>query len=242
MDGPSPVIWHNPWCAGIASSIPFSTPDADNDAMATSSTSDLAQRLLDIAYDITSRSGPAALSLREVQRQAGVSAATAYWHYQGRADLLLAVSRRATGELANALVDAIRDPFPGQTSDLFAVCLAYMNFARDHEGLFQAVILNSSTEELIQPAPSARGRTGLAAFEVLQQAVMSFQADHDTGTSVYDISVHVWAACHGMAAILIDTPMAELPEDEKDRLRRHHTHFVLRSLSGSDGRQPLADV
>ena len=161
-----------------------------------------------------------------------MSAATAYWHYKGRADLLLAVSRRATGDLANALLEAIDDPQHAQESDLSSVCLAYLHFARDHEGLFQAVILNSSTDELRQPAETARGRTGLAAFELLQQAVASFQADQGLTSDVYDASVHVWAACHGMAAILIDTPMAALPETEKDRLRDQHARFVLSSLSG----------
>lgn len=193
---------------------------------------DLAGRLLDIAYDITATSGPAAVSLREVQRRAGVSAATAYWHYKGRADLLLAVSRRATGKLADALVDAFNDPQDDHASDLYAVCLGYLHFARDHEGLFQAVILNSSSEELRRPAEPARGRTGLAAFELLQQAVARFHADRGITSDVYDTSVHVWAACHGMAAILIDTPLAALPPSEKDRLRQQHARFVLSSLSG----------
>ena len=76
--------------------------------MPDSSHSDLADRLLHIAYDITAASGPNALSLREVQRRAGVSAATAYWHYKDRADLLLAVSRRATGSLCASPICTLR--------------------------------------------------------------------------------------------------------------------------------------
>lgn len=206
--------------------------------MPDSSRSDLADRLLDIAYDITATSGPTALSLREVQRRAGVSAATAYWHYKDRADLLLAVSRRATAELADVLVSATTHRVFSETSDLSAVCLAYMHFARDHEGLFQAVVLNSSTEELMHPAESARGRSGLAAFEVLQRAVADFDADGGTHSDIGDIPVHVWAACHGLAVLLIDTPMAVLPEGEKEDLRRQHVRFVLNSLSERHAEAP----
>lgn len=198
--------------------------------MPDSSSSDLAARLLDIAYEISAASGPSAVSLREVQRRAGVSAATAYWHYKGRADLLLAVSRRATADLADALVEATENRGSSEPSDLFAVCLAYMHFARDRQGLFQAVVLNSSVEEILQPAPAARGTAGLAAFEVLQRAVADFGpvAAVELGD---DIPVHVWASCHGFAVLLIDTPMAQLPEAEKERLRRQHVRFVVSSLS-----------
>ncbi|MGJ9424135.1 TetR/AcrR family transcriptional regulator [Aeromicrobium sp. CF3.5] len=193
---------------------------------------DLADRLLEIAYDITAAKGPAAVSLREVQRRAGVSAATAYWHYKDRAHLLLAVSRRATADLANALTDAIKHSESSRTSDLSAVCLGYLHFARDHVGLFQAVVLNSSVEELLQPSQSARGTTGLAAFEVLQHAVSDFRPNGEFELTNSDASIHVWAACHGLAALLIDTPMAVLPEPDKERLRRQHVGFVLDSIAG----------
>ena len=83
----------------------------------------------------------------------------------------------------------------------------------------------------MQPSESARGKSGLAAFEVLQRSVAGFQADRGTESGAGDTPVHVWAACHGLAVLLIDTPMAVLPEPEKERLRRQHVHFVLNSLS-----------
>ncbi len=168
-----------------------------------------------------------------------MSAATAYWHYKDRADLLLAVSRRATAALADALVDAIASRAGTDESDLSAVCFGYLQFARDHRGLFQAVVLNSSIEELMHPADSARGRAGLAAFEVLQRAVADFGQGKGAGSGTVtethadtgETSIHVWAACHGMAMLLIDTPMATLPEEEQERLRHQHVRFVLNSVS-----------
>jgi AcrR family transcriptional regulator len=197
------------------------------------SPSDLPIRLLDIAYDITAASGPTALSMREVQRRAGVSAATAYWHYKNRADLLLAVGRRATAALADALVNAVAESESPEEPELFAVCLGYMHFARDREGLFRAVVLSSSVEELMRPAETARGSSGLAAFEVLQQAVSDFLGEPLGGSAPDDTAVHVWAACHGLAMLLLDSPLAALPEDEKERLRQQHVRFTLASLSAN---------
>jgi len=197
---------------------------------------DVADRLLDIAYQMTAATGPAALSVRAVQREAGVSAATAYWHFKDRADLLLAVGRRATADLANALDEAIHGPRQGIDSDLAAICLAYMHFAKDHPGLFRAVVWSSSIEELLQPSAAARGRSGLAAFEILQQAVRDAIGDGAGRLSVDDVSIHVWAASHGLAVLLMDSPLADLPEAEQERLRRQHACVVLQSIVGSQQR------
>lgn len=194
---------------------------------------DVADRLLDIAYQMTAATGPAALSVRAVQREAGVSAATAYWHFKDRADLLLAVGRRATADLANSLDDAIRNPLPGIDSDLAAICLAYMHFAQNQPGLFRAVVWSSSIEELLRPSAAARGRSGLAAFEILQQAVRDALGDGGGAPPVDDVSIHVWAASHGLAVLLMDSPLADLPEAEQERLRRQHVLVVLRSIVGS---------
>ncbi|MFD7074653.1 TetR/AcrR family transcriptional regulator [Nocardioides sp. NPDC059952] len=196
--------------------------------MSTPTTPDVANRVLDIAYELTARSGPDSVSVREVQRQAGVSAATAYWHFKNRADLMLAVSRRATAALADSLGDASENA-PSPQQELTAVCLAYLHFARDHEGLFRAVISNSSADELERPHGSARGRSGYAAFEILQQAVAGVAAAYER-TYADDAALHVWAACHGLAAVLLDTPMAHIPEAEKERLRRQHVAFVVDAL------------
>jgi len=171
-----------------------------------------------------------------VQREAGVSAATAYWHFKDRADLLLAVGRRATADLADALDEAIHGPRQGTDSDLAAICLAYMHFAKDHPGLFRAVVWSSSIEELLQPSAAARGRSGLAAFEILQQAVRDAIGDGAGGPSVDDVSIHVWAASHGLAVLLMDSPLADLPEAEQERLRRQHACVVLQSIVGSQQR------
>lgn len=161
-----------------------------------------------------------------------MSAATAYWHFKDRADLLLAVGRRATADLANALDEAIHGPRQGTASDLEAICLAYMHFAKDHPGLFRAVVWSSSIEELLQPSPAARGRSGLAAFEILQHAVRDAIGGGASGLSVDDVSIHVWAASHGLAVLLMDSPLADLPEAEQERLRRQHACVVLESIVG----------
>jgi AcrR family transcriptional regulator len=188
---------------------------------------EVAARLLDIAYDLTASSGPNAVSLREVQRQAGVSAATAYWHFKNRADLMLSVSRRATADLANAL-GAAADQAPSPEDAVKGVCLAYLHFARDHQGLFQVIVANSSTEELERPHESARGRSGYAAFEILQRSLAALAAERQPFPE--DTALHVWAACHGLAAVLIDTPIALTPEEDKERLRQQHVSFIVRAL------------
>lgn len=197
---------------------------------------DVAVRLIDVAYDLTAASGPDSVSLREVQRRAGVSAATAYWHFKNRADLMLSVSRRATAELADALSEATNHAACPEDA-LPSLCLAYLHFARDHQGLFQVIIANSSVEELQRPHASARGQSGSAAFQVLQQTLAQLAVDRDDRPYHADTALHVWAACHGLAAVLIDTPIAQSAESDKERLRRQHVSFVVDALDRMPDRE-----
>src|SRR5215472_8930059 len=95
---------------------------------------DLRAALLRAAMEAIGQAGPAAMSLREVARRAGVSHAAAAYHFGDKAGLLTAVAaqgyRMLTQELQNA-----RDSRRG----FLEVGVAYVRFAVSHRAHFEVM-------------------------------------------------------------------------------------------------------
>src|SRR5690242_14204186 len=67
---------------------------------------DLQNALVDAAQTILEREGPAALSLRAVAREAGVSPAAPYHHFKDKDELITAVANRGFQMLAECMREA----------------------------------------------------------------------------------------------------------------------------------------
>jgi len=118
---------------------------------------DLRPALLRAAVEAIGQAGPAAMSLRDVARRAGVSHAAAAYHFGDKAGLLTAVAaqgyRMLTQELRNA-----RDARGG----FLEVGVAYVRFAVSHRAHFEVMY----RPELYRPddAEVREARAGAAVF------------------------------------------------------------------------------
>ena len=92
---------------------------------------DLRPALLRAAVEVIGQSGPAAMSLREVARRAGVSHAAAAYHFGDKAGLLTAVAAQGYRMLTEELRRA-RDSRRG----FLEVGVAYVRFAVSHRAHF----------------------------------------------------------------------------------------------------------
>src|ERR1700750_454713 len=95
---------------------------------------DLRPALLRAAVEVIGQSGPAAMSLREVARRAGVSHAAAAYHFGDKAGLLTAVAAEGYPMLTEDLRSA-RDT----SSGLLEVGVAYVRFAVSHRPHFEVM-------------------------------------------------------------------------------------------------------
>src|SRR5487761_2417140 len=68
---------------------------------------DLSRALVDAGRRILEAEGPAALTLRAVAREAGVSSAAPYHHFKDKSELLNAVSMEGFSRLKTALAEAL---------------------------------------------------------------------------------------------------------------------------------------
>ena len=95
---------------------------------------DLRPALLRAAVEVIGQAGPAAMSLREVARRAGVTHAAAAYHFGDKAGLLTAVAAQGYRMLAEELRSA-RDARRG----FLEVGVAYVQFAVSHRAHFEVM-------------------------------------------------------------------------------------------------------
>jgi AcrR family transcriptional regulator len=120
---------------------------------------DLRRALLAVAAEAIAESGPAALSLRDLARRAGVSHAAPTHHFGDKAGLLTALATEGYELLAAALTAAREE-----TGSFLEVGVAYVGFAVAHrahfEVMFRPDLYHADDPELV----AARARAGRALY------------------------------------------------------------------------------
>ena len=165
---------------------------------------DLRPALLRAAVEAIGQAGPAAMSLREVARRAGVSHAAAAYHFGDKAGLLTAVAaqgyRMLTEELANA-----RDAGRG----FLEVGVAYVRFAVSHRAYFEVMY----RPELYRPDdPEVLGARAAAA-------VLLYGTDRpDAGRLAAGAAA--WSLVHGLATLWLNGNLPEQLGDDPEEITR----------------------
>lgn len=205
----------------------------------------LGEELLELAVELVRDQGHERLSLREVQRRAGVSPAAAYRHYSNREALLLAVGQRASALLSDSIaaaVEAVAAPQDDGTAAavvaearLRAGVMAYLDFAATEPGLFRTVTLTGEhPERLINPEEASRGSSGRGPFQLLRDRLGELAA---AGVLVRPEpawnDVVVWAATHGMAVLRLDGPLRFLDKSDAEAAVDRLLDLILAGLTHS---------
>ena len=195
---------------------------------------DLKATLLEHGIALAREGGPDAVSLRDVQRRAGVSNTAAYRHYAHRDALLIAISEYAAGEMgremerqmatAEAAAAATSSPSDDDSRQsarrrararFRATGSAYIAFALSEPGLFAVAMHPGAHPDPKAPAP-APDAGSLGPYELLVSCVDELVT---TGVLAPErrayTDVSAWAAVHGLAVLLLDGPLAELGPDEQ---------------------------
>ncbi|MFF4537403.1 TetR/AcrR family transcriptional regulator [Streptomyces aureus] len=165
---------------------------------------DLRRAILGAALDVIAAEGPAAVSLRDLARRAGVSHAAPAHHFKDRVGLLTAIAAEGFGLLATALDDA---------GDLRDAGVRYVRFAREHPAHFQVMfapeLLRSDDLELTTARTLAGAR--------LRAAVSALPAE-GRGADTRLAGIAAWSLAHGFATLVIshnlDGPLGDQDPDE----------------------------
>lgn len=155
---------------------------------------DLRRALIAAGRELVARDGPAALSLREAARLAGVSHNAPYRHFENREALLAAMAAAGFADLRDALLAAAEAPPERRLEELGK---AYLGFALNHRADF---LLMFGSVLPIGPHPELK-ETAASAFDALRQAV----ADPVRPVPGQEQrAVRAWALAHGLAHLVAD--------------------------------------
>lgn len=162
---------------------------------------DLRRAILDAAHQELDAVGPAAFSMREVARRAGVSHAAPAHHFPTKDDLLAALGVDGFRLFADALRAASDEGGDVPRARLLAMGRGYLRFAREHPGLFKLMwgaMPMSHCAQWRQPSNDA--------FMVLVDAVARVRAEAGFSGSPLGDAMLQWTFVHGLAKLEADMP------------------------------------
>lgn len=179
----------------------------------------LRDALVETGYALARVEGVHAVGMRELARRTGVTAAAAYRHFDGLADLQLAIAQRGLADLARSIERAGAHVARDDPDHLLAsVGLGYIGFALDDPGGFEAAMFSLATMNDAD-SPEARGDSGLTAYQLLEQALGALvAAGRLSPTAVDAAAIQCWSGVHGFATLATRGPLRQFPRPAQDAL------------------------
>ena len=155
--------------------------------------------LVDAALQLIEQKGPTGFTLSEAAKQAGVTPAAVYRHFEGREDLIAEAARQGYEVFADLMEYAYQSGQPSALAAFEATGRAYLAFARKYPGhyiaMFESGISVNRTPELANVAARAN--------EVLEKAATDL-SDHipeEKRPPATMFSAHIWAMSHGVVEL-----------------------------------------
>lgn len=159
----------------------------------------LRQALVEAALKLIEARGPTGFTLSEAAKQAGVTPAAVYRHFEGREDLIAEAARQGYEIFADLMEYAYGKGQPSALASFEATGRAYLAFARRYPGhyvaMFESGVSINRTPELSMVANRAHG--------VLEKAAerLSQHIPPDKRPPAQMVSAHIWALCHGVVEL-----------------------------------------
>ena len=128
----------------------------------------LKQALVDAALRLIEEKGPTGFTLSEAAKNAGVTPAAVYRHFEGREDLIAECARQGHEIFAELMAFAFNDGKPTALAAFEATGRAYLAFARKHPGHYMA---------MFESGTSANATPDLAAAAAKSRKVLETAAE-----------------------------------------------------------------
>jgi AcrR family transcriptional regulator len=196
---------------------------------------DLRNALVTAGLEMARAGGPNAVVLREATRRAGVSPNAAYRHFAGQAELLDAVRSACLSRVAAAIEDEMnkhragRDPQAFARRSLRAVGMGYLGFAMTEPGMFRTAF--SVPPAVHEQNPANTASMGLNPFQLLSLALNRMQESGLLSKKVrQDAEYLAWSAVHGLALLVLEGPLHQMPRETVLELGERLVLMVERGL------------
>lgn len=199
--------------------------------------SDTRGRLLAVAEEAVAELGPAAVTLREIARRAGLSHGAPLRHFPSLAALLAAVAADGFRDLQASVGDAL-DGAGGNASPrerLSAAASGYVRFARNRPAVFSLMF----RPDVLDTSDPDYGTEGFAAFGQLRAVVEECQAaGWRREESSAQLAGALWSLVHGIADLSLQGALAVVTDND----RLHDQLAVAMRIVGLPPVAPDADL
>jgi AcrR family transcriptional regulator len=159
----------------------------------------LRQALVDAALHLIEARGPTGFTLSEAAKQAGVTPAAVYRHFEGREDLIAEAALQGYEIFGDLMEYAYQSRQPSALQAFEATGRAYLAFARKYPGHYIAMF-----ESGVQINRSATlALVANRAKSVLEQAAsdLSKHIPPEKRPPASMVSAHIWAMSHGVVEL-----------------------------------------
>lgn len=191
----------------------------------------LREALLTASLKLIEAEGLAAVSLRRVAREAGVSPGAPYHHFKDRTAVLTALAAQGFRLLAadlTAATAAVTNPVEA----LSALIHAYVAFAQRQPAYFRLMFRPELSESRHDPEAKEAGHAAEAIFESTITTVV--EAGLVPPDKAEPFSVLIWSLGHGLASLWLDGHLSDDYEDP-DALTTQITALVESALNRRSG-------
>lgn len=162
---------------------------------------DLPRAMLAVTIETIRKHGVAAVTLRGVGEELGVSRTALYRHFANKDALLGAVAREGFATLRTALLTAWQQGNGGQDG-FNKMGEAYVRFARQHPSHYQVMFGGYVSPS--QLAPSGPGADEFDAFGVLVNAIVELQRTKQMRPDDPQLmALYIWSVVHGVAMLAL---------------------------------------
>ncbi|WP_218133709.1 TetR/AcrR family transcriptional regulator [Lentzea fradiae] len=190
----------------------------------------LREEIIAAAVALLDEGGDASsVTLRAVARKAGIAAPSIYAHFADQPSIMLAVVRRELDALAVVLREADEAAGSDARERLFAVCNAYLDFARAHPQRYRIMFggVWTATAEDTSITDADLLSLGDSAFTLLADVLGACveQGTAYPSDDLYGDAVALWLGLHGLAHQRAVVRTMPGPADVGDRLIRALAHL-----------------
>jgi AcrR family transcriptional regulator len=155
---------------------------------------DLSRALVSAGRRILESEGAAAMSLRAVAREAGVSPAAPYHHFKDKGELLDAVAEEGWHELGQAIGEG-RAGADNPRSAMTELGVAYVGFARKNPALYR-LMYHAACDRESMPKNATDEHSG---WNHVAQALIEAGADPADEREMKLAQIAAWCNVHGVA-------------------------------------------
>ena len=176
---------------------PVSVNDDDGTAQRPYHHGDLSRALVLAGRRILESQGVAALSLRAVAREAGVSPAAPYHHFKDKGELLDAVAHEGWTELGGSIVEARRTATTPRQA-MTEIGVAYVCFARANPALYR-IMYDAACDKASMPGHGKMESGEDSGWTQVAEAIVEAGVCPNEPREIELATIAAWCTAHGVA-------------------------------------------